>query len=89
MLTKWRQAIKKRYKQMDVELLQAMGTLGVGKEKGDEKTPPIKVVSIATQLCLFPCISECDSSFLSPRTSNRDRKRKRESRRIRRRIRVL
>ena len=66
MLTKWRQAIKKRYAQLDVELLQAMGTLGVGKIKGDEKTPPIKVVSIATQLCLFPCVIECNSSFFVP-----------------------
>lgn len=49
MLTKWRQAIKKRYAQLDVELLQAMGTLGVGKMKGDEETPPMKVVSTATQ----------------------------------------
>ena len=60
MLTKWRQAIEA---QLDVELLRAMGGLRV---KGDENTPPMKAVSTATQLCLFPRVIECDSSFCLP-----------------------
>jgi hypothetical protein len=63
MLTKWRQAIEARCKQLDVELLQAMGALGVGKTKGDKKAPPMDVVSTATQLCL-PCVIERGSSLL-------------------------
>jgi hypothetical protein len=63
MLTKWRQAIEARYEQLDVELLHAMGALGVDKSKGGEKAPPMKIVSTATQLSLFPCVIECGSSF--------------------------
>lgn len=45
MLTEWQQAIEARGVQLQEELLQAFGALGVDKAQEDGKTTPIKDVS--------------------------------------------